>query len=162
MQFKKITSIFELTILLLKRYNELKQNRENNIYRIIEIKRTSSLQFKLIIQIIGKSSIFECAPHEIVGVDNLLEGFSKKDVRTITYLACSKAKKPSYKIIKQEFCEQSNRIIFKIKKETTNDALITKTANQLVFNEDLIQNLCIEDVMSISYIAGYESCTIKQ
>lgn len=151
----KILSIIEYTSLLLKKYNELQQTRENNIYRIIEIRQLISNQYMLVIQVIGKSSVIECTPQEIVATDWLLEGFSKKDIRTITYFACEQIKKPKYKIIKQEFCEKFNRMIFKLK-ETGSDTLVIKTASQIVTDKNIIKNLSIEDAKSISYIAGYE------
>jgi len=151
----KISSIVEYTALLLKKYNELQQTQENNIYRIVEIKQSLSGRYRIIIQVIGKSSIIECSPEEIVAVDWLLEGFSKKDIRTITYFACEQIKKPNYKIMMQEFCEKLNRMIFKLK-EAESDALVIKTANQIVMDKELINKLSKEDINSISYIAGYE------
>ena len=151
----KISSIFGYTSWLLKKYNELQQIQEKNIYRIIEIKQSAKEQYKLIVQVIGKSSIIECLPNEIVADDRLLEGFSQKDVRTITYLACEKIKKPKYKIVSQDFCEKFNGMVFKLK-EPENEVLLTKTANQIVIDKYLINNLSKEDINSISYIAGYE------
>ncbi len=156
MYIKKILAVFEYTLVLLKKYNEIKQADEKNIYRIIELKKTSSNQLKLIIQIVGKSSIIECYPHEIVAVDRLLEGFSKKDVRTITYLACNKIDTSKYKIITQNFCSKINKIIFKLK-ENENSDLIFKTAGEIVLDKNIINNLSREDIYSITYIAGYES-----
>lgn len=157
----KISSIFEYTAWVLKKYQNIQQIHENNIYRIIEIKQLSSGQYKLIVQVIGKSSIIECSPQEIVAVDRLLEGFSKQDIRTITYLACNPIKKPKYKIIMQEFCEKFNRMIFKLKDAKSENMLI-KSANQIVMDKNIINNLSTEDVSSISYIAGYECSQIDK
>jgi len=87
MRFKKISSVFGYTAWLLKQYND-QQLIQQNIYRIVEVKELSTGQYKLTIQIIGKSTVFECTPQEIVTNDRMLEGFSKKDIRTITYFAC--------------------------------------------------------------------------
>ncbi|MHB1947208.1 MAG: hypothetical protein ACYCQI_03735, partial [Gammaproteobacteria bacterium] len=104
----KISSVFEHVGLILKKYNEQQQVHQN-IYRIHEVKQSPS-GCKLAVQVIGKSSIFESTPQEIVKVDRLIEGFSKKDVRTITYLACDQLKNPAYKIVVQEFCPQYNKM----------------------------------------------------
>lgn len=150
----KLLSVFENVALLLKKYNEQTQNQHNNIYRILEVKRCPSTgHSKLIVQVVGKSSIFEATPQEIVAVDNLLEGFSKKDVRAITYLACEQLKKPKYKIVIQEFCETYNKMKFKLKR---NNEEVVKTASQIIKDKKLINDLNKEDVSSISYIAGYE------
>lgn len=151
----KLSSIIEYSAWLLKKYNSLQQAQENNIYRIIDIKQLRNDQYKVIIQIIGKSSIIECSPQEIVTNDGLLEGFSKKDIRTITYFACNPIQKPKYKIIMQEFCEKLNRVIFKLK-DNKSETLVIKTANQIVMDKNIINSLSREDVNSISYIAGYE------
>lgn len=151
----KISSVIAYTSLLLKKYNELQQSRENNIYRIVEIKQLGSNQNKIIVQVINKSSIIECSPREIVAIDWFLEGFSKKDIRTITYLACKQINNPKYKIISQDFCDQFNRIIFKLR-EAENNASMRKTAAEIIMDKHLLNNLSKEDINSISYIAGYE------
>lgn len=87
MRLNKISSMFEYTAWLLKKYND-QQQLQQNIYRVVEIKQSSSGQYKLIIQVIGKSTVFVCTPQELVTNDRMLEGFSKKDVRAITYFAC--------------------------------------------------------------------------
>lgn len=151
----KIQSLIDHVAFILKKYRLQENGQQNNIYRIVEIKKSHHGQSKLIIQVIGKSSVFECTPQEIVAVDCLLEGFSKKDVRAITYLACEQIKQPKYKIVMQEFCEKFNKMIFKLK-ASENESPVIKTANQIVMDKNLINNLSKEDVNSISYIAGYE------
>jgi len=153
-QFKKISSIFEYVGWLLKNHNHQNQ-QQDDIYRITEVKQSSSGSCKIAVQLIGKSIQIECTPEEIVADDRMLEGFSKKDVRSITYLACAQIKKPKYKIIVQEFCETLNRILFKLRGQN-NDETIVKTANQISLDKNLINGLSREDMQSISYIAGYE------
>lgn len=159
MHINKILSIFEFTVSLLKKFNEMQKYQEKNMYRIIEIKDLPNNQYKLIIQIIGKSSIIECSPDEIAGVDTIIEGFSKADVRTITYLTCTQNNKPRFKIIAQEFCEYSNGMLFRLKDLITN-TIIIKTANQIIMDKNIINYLNNEDINSISYIAGYECSQI--
>ena len=150
----KMSSVFDNIAQLLKNYNE-QQSAQNNIYRLLEVRQTLSGNHKLTVQVVGKSSIFECSPQAIVADDKLIEGFSKKDIRIITYLACHSVKKPKYKIIMQEFCDKFNRMIFKLR-ETENESLLLKTAGQIVTDKNLINSMSKEDVSSISYIAGYE------
>src|SRR3990167_9899295 len=109
MRFKKISLMFEYTVWFLKKYGD-QQQIQQNIYRVIEVKQSSSGQYKLAIQVIGKSTVIECAPQEIVENDQMLEGFSKKDIRAITYFACEESKKPKYRILVQEFCDKVNRM----------------------------------------------------
>lgn len=151
----KISSIVDYTAWLLKKYNALQRMEENNVYRILEIKKSTTNQYKLIIQIVGKSYLMECSPEEIMSMDRSLKGFSKNDIKTISLLACDQIKKPKYKIIMQAFCEEFNKIIFKLQQMGT-DTTIIKTADQIVLDKQLINNLSGEDVSSISYVAGYE------
>lgn len=153
-QFKKMLSVFEYVGLVLKKYNE-QQNQQNTIYRIIEIKHSSSNQTKIIFQIIGKVTLIESTPQEIMTDDRLLEGFSKKDIRAITYLACTQNKTPKYKIVVQEFCDRMNRILFKLQKQHDNE-IITKSASEISTDKSIIQSLSQDDIQTISYIAGYE------
>ena|SRR3990167_3522272 len=157
----KISSIFEYTVWLLKNNNALQQAKENNIYRIIEIKQSTYDQHKIIIQVIGKSTIIECSPQEIVAEDRLLEGFSKKDVRTITFLACDQIKKPKYKIIMQECCGVFNKILFKLKKFDGKE-IVSKTADQISLDKNLLSSLSREDACSICYTAGYEQSSVEK
>jgi len=154
-----ISSFIEYANWLFKKYHDLKKIQENNIYRIIEIKKLNSGQYKITIQIIGKSSIIECTPQEIVGIDKILEGFSKKDVRTITYLACHQIKQQKFKVISQEFSE-NNKLIYKLKDIDT-DVIIIKTANEIMIDKNILDSLNQDDIHRISYIAGYECSQTK-
>jgi hypothetical protein len=122
----KISSVFEYTSWVIKKYSELQQAQEKNIYRVIEVKQSATGQHTLIVQVIGKSAVIECSPEEIVINDRLLEGFSQKDVRAITYLACEKIKKPKYKIVMQEFCGSQNGVLFKLKNNGNSPAVIAR------------------------------------
>lgn len=155
MQIRKISTIFQYVSWLLKNYNEQRNNHQNDIYRIAEIKQLSSGENKIIIQVIGKSTFIECTPQETVMDDRLLEGFSKSDVRTITYFACKQSQKPKYRIVIQEFCDKLNRVLFKLKIKDSDKAVL-KSANEILTDKDILDNLSKDDIKSISYIAGCE------
>lgn len=159
MGLKKFSSVFQYTNWILKKYTELQLSPDTTIYRIVQINQTSS-GYKLIIQVVGKCSVITCTPQEIVAEDRFLEGFSKKDVRTIVYLACNEIKQPRYKIIVQEFCAKFNRILFRLKKRNTGE-VIEKTAREITLDKHIINNLSTEDACSINYVAGYEHAHLK-
>jgi len=152
MQLKKVASLFEYAGWIFKKYNE--QRNQDDIYRLIEVKK-STANCKVVIQLIGKSIFSEFTPQEIVTNDRLLEGFSKKDIRTLTYLACESTKQPKYKIIMQKFCFHFNKILFQLKKCNSNE-VIMRTANEISLDKNLINHLSHADIQSISYTAGYE------
>lgn len=159
MQFKKVTSLLEYVLWMFKKYKEQKDH-QCDIYRIIEVKQSNG-QCKVIIQVTGKSIVVECHPQEIVANDRMLEGFSKKDIRSLTYLAYESIKKPAYKIIMQEFCFNFNKMLFQLKKCNSNEVII-KTANQISLDTHLINSLSHQDIQSISYMAGYEHSLSRQ
>jgi hypothetical protein len=154
MQLKKISEIFQYTGWLLRKYSE-QHNYQSDIYRIAEVKQLPSGENKIVIQVIGKSVFIECTPQELVVDDRMLEGFSKKNIRAITYFACEQVRKPKYKIVVQEFCEKLNKILFKLKIQNNDDA-IKKSASQILLDKNLMDGLSREDIKSVSYIAGYE------
>lgn len=141
---------------ILSKYQEIqKQVQLQDVLRIVEVKKNNTGYTSLIIQVIGKASIFECSPVEIVKNDTLLESFSKKEIRLITYLASQEIKKPTYKIYVQEFCNKINKFIFKLGRYGI-DKPIIKTANQISLDKELIKNLSSEDAHLIGYTTGVE------
>jgi hypothetical protein len=100
----------EYLTIVLKKYDVFRKKLESqDRFRILNIKdnRWNECLFK--IQVIGKSTVFDCSPQEIAGNDQFLEGFSKKDIRTIVYFATQEIKKPRYKLLTQDV--QENRSI---------------------------------------------------
>lgn len=139
---------------MLKKYQESQRVQEDT-FRIIDVKHAQFSKCKLLMQVIGKSITFECTPKEILSDDTFLESFSKKDIKTITYIANLKNQKPEYKIISQEFCEKFNRMLFKIKNQESNEWIL-KSAAEISLDKTLINRFSCEDIQAISYIAGCE------
>jgi hypothetical protein len=152
MRFMKFLMLFQQVVRLNK---NSQQSTAKNIYRLVEIKQSFGDQYKLVIQVIGKSIMLESCVQEIVTNDRMLEGFSRQDIRTIVYFACLQHKQPRYKIVMQEFCIAFNKMLFKLKK-IDSDEIIAKTAAQIALDKHLIRNMSQEDACSISYTAGYE------
>lgn len=159
MHLKKILSVSEYLTCFLKNCNNETANQQN-IYRIVVVKKCTPEQIKLIVQIIGKSIAVEFTPQEVVANDQLLQGFSKTDIRTITWLACQQVSKPKYKIVMQEFCDGLKEILFKLKKRDSEE-VVCKTAGQITLDKNLIKNLSQENVCCISYAAGYEQSLLN-
>lgn len=67
---------------------ELKNQVDNSCsYKIVAISQDDEGNVVIKIQIMGGSTILTCYPKEIVSHNGFLDGFSKQDVRTITYHA---------------------------------------------------------------------------
>jgi hypothetical protein len=144
---------------ILKKYHELHQYKQNQeAYRIVEISKDKAGSHTLRVQLSGKSTFFTCTPQEVVTNDELLEGFSKTDIRTITYLATQQLKKPKYKIMIQEFYENLNKMIFKLSRHGVGEP-IEKTADQISLDSDLINKLSPEDAHLVGYTTAAEQIT---
>lgn len=153
------TSLFaEYFNWIFKKYQSLQQHTlaATETFRIADIKQNKNGEYTLQVQIIGKATFFECTPHEIVTNDHLLEGFSKKDIRAITFYATQKIKKPKYKILVQEFCENINKIVFKLGKQDSNEQ-INKTADEISLDKEMISKLNSEDAHLIGFTTAAET-----
>ena len=142
---------------LSKKYQEVQEELETRqAYRIINIENNDSERTKLIVNIVGTGKNIEFMPEELAGDDQILEGFSKKDVRTIIYYACANLNKPKYKIIANTFCEKLKKIFFSIKKYNSNE-LSKKTAEEISASPAILSSMSSEDAHRIGYIYGSES-----
>jgi predicted AAA+ superfamily ATPase len=152
---KRTNNIAEYVVWLIKQYHEIKQTYSANAYRVVDMETEKSGKVSLVIQVCGKHITFKMTPQEVLADDNLLEGFSKKDIRSITYLACSD-KKPKSKIVLQEFCEKLNKIVFGIRHPGKTE-ILKKTANEISLDSSLIKDLTPEEAHMIGYTAADEN-----
>jgi len=143
---------------ILRKYQEIQQPYTPDSFRIVDITHNKNGKCILKVQVIGKASIFECTPQEVASNDQLLEGFSKKDIRTITYFATQEIKKPKYKILIQEFRESLNKMIFKLSAPSSAEP-IEKTAEQISLDKDLISKLNAEDAHLVGYTTAAEQAS---
>lgn len=142
---------------LLKKYQEVLTELETRqAYRIINIENNDHERTKLTVNIVGTGKNIQFIPEELAGDDQLLEGFSKKDVRTIIYYACANINKPKYKIIANTFCEKLRKMFFSIKKYDSNE-LANKTAEEISANLSVLSSLSSEDAHRIGYTYGSEN-----
>lgn len=142
---------------LLKKYQEVKKELETRqSYRITNIEYDSSGRAKIKIHIVGTGKEITFTPEELVCDDKMLEGFSRKDVRTITYYACNDLSKPKYKIVTTTLCENLKKMLFGIK-EFGVDEISQKTAEEISANRSIISNISPEDAHCVGYVCGSEN-----
>ncbi len=143
---------------ILEKYQEIhKELHAREAYRISEIKRDNeSGTHSVKVVIVGTGKIVDFTPEEIVADDRMIESFSKKDVRIITYLACSNNKLAKYKITSQHFCEKLRKFVFCIRKRKSSDVL-QKSASEISKDKTIIANLDAEDAYRVGYAYGNES-----
>jgi hypothetical protein len=142
---------------LFKKLQELQQFiQTQNLFRILSIEKNASDEYFFKIQLIGKSTVFDAAPRELAESDILLEGFSKKDVRIITYYATKEIAQPQYKVLVQEFEDKTHKTLFKLGRRGESSPL-EKTAAQISLDKELLKQISQEDAHMVGYTTAMES-----
>lgn len=160
MQLNKFTTLILFLTQIIKKLTEQRQEQHREAYRIVDIKKCEK-ECKIIFQVIGKNVVVEMTPYEIVADDALLEKFSKKDIRTISFYASKDVNLPVYQISSQELDVETNNVLFKLRKNGT-DEVVEGLASQMISNIKMLNDLSVSDVCSISYAAGYEHASIDK
>lgn len=159
MQNTKHPLLREYALWLFKQYQSLQQQPITDAYRIAAVCfNKDNSQCKLTIQVVGKNITFRCMPEEIVSDDQMMECFSRKDVRTITYYACQIIKKPKKRITFQACYSKLNRLIFGIEKHN-HPILEKKTADQISLDNHLLGDLSQNDTHCVDYITACKPFT---
>src|SRR3989339_469874 len=134
------------------------QQKQNFIptYRLIEINQMETDDYVVTIQLINKSIVFQTKPEEILANDNLVDQFSPRDVRTLTYLGYLSINNPKYKILAQRLAENSDKVLFAIRKKGEKKILV-KTADEILKEKDILNNLDAQDAHVVGYTVGSEN-----
>lgn len=142
---------------ILQQYMQLKQElQQQQAYKIVGKETSEDGKLLLTVQLSGKSVTFKATADEILADDNLVECFSSKDVRTMTYLACEKKfNKPKNKIVFRDFCIKLNQMIFGVKKPGSEE-INSKTAAEISADKDLLNDLEAKDAHMVGYMAASE------
>lgn len=155
MTFKNYVSIFIRSF--------FKKNEEEYYvpsYRIVEITQTDNDDYLIEVQIINKNTTFRIKPEEILSNDKLVDQFSPRDIRTLTYLGYLGINSPKYKILAKKLSKANDSLIFALKKKGVKK-IIVKTASEIMNEKEIIDNLTSKEANLIGYTVGYES-TIKE
>jgi hypothetical protein len=148
---KNVSVIIDYMKWIIVKQRELQQH---SIFRIIDIQPDKFDESIVHVQVANKSTIFQCRPSEIVSNDLFLEGFSKQDIRTITYLATRELSKPKQKIMSYRFIDGFKNIVFKIFNKKT-AKLEEKTISHIMAHEP-ISEFSQEDARCIGHMAAME------
>ena len=147
-------SIQEYIASLITLISELKKDVERQVnYKIVDIKTDAQDNTILMIKLSGKQAVVACSPDEIVSHDGFLEGFSKQDVRTITYFATKQLHRPSIELIGQHIDCSTNETIFQFN-DRKEGAHFNKPASEVSCAHTLLRKLDQLD----AHIIGYAAC----
>lgn len=124
------------------------------LYKLTEILEDQE-EYVVVIQLIGKNIVFNAKPEEILADDSLVDKFSPRDIRTLTYLGYLGINGPKYKILAKKLSQHENAT-FLIKKKGEKKVII-RTAEQILNETSIIQHLNAEDAKTVGYTAASES-----
>lgn len=134
----------------------IKQSSHSNtyepIYRLLEVFKDEQEEYTVHVQVINKSATFYIKPEEILANDKLVDCFSPRDVRTLTYLGYLGINSPKYTILAQRLADD-NKLVFALKKKGTKDILV-KTAAEILQEQEIIAGLAAKDAKVVGYAAA--------
>ncbi len=133
----------------------VKKNIYTPMYKLVEVLNKEDEYF-VVIKLVEKNVTFQVKPEEILANDALVDKFSPRDIRTLTYLGYLGINSPKYKILAKRLSTDNDKIIFALKKKGANE-IITKTADQISQEKDIILNLNSDDARTVGYIMASES-----
>ena len=81
-------------------------------YRMTEIFQDEEGDYMVQVQIISKSLAFKARPEELLAKDDIVEQFSPRDVRTLTYLGYLGINSPKFTILAKRLSEDNDKLIF--------------------------------------------------
>lgn len=125
------------------------------IYRVVAIEQDAEDEFTVTIQIINKNITFKAKPEEILAKDNLVDQFSPRDIRALTYLGYLGIHSPKYKVLAQRLSDKDNKLSFTIKHKG-DKKIIVKTAGEIMKEKEILDNLNPNDAHLVGYTVGSE------
>lgn len=150
------------TKLLLKTiFRLLRHVKRAPLYRVIQIEQDESGDYCVVIQIVGKATTFIAKPEELLMDDTLINLFSQKDVRDLTYLGYLGMNAPKYKVLAQKLSAEHDQTLFAIsKKGEKNHRVIT--ASEISSNQEILNGLHQKDAHRIGFVAGIEQIILEK
>lgn len=124
-------------------------------YRVTEIVKSDE-DYIVTVQLINKNIAFSLKPEEILADDNLVDQFSPRDIRTLTYLGYLGINSPKYKILAQRLSEEHDKLVFALQKKGTSEILI-KTAEEIHKEKEILNSLAPQDAHTVGYSIANES-----
>ena len=133
----------------------IKNSAPRHPYKVVSIEKDDCDNYHVLIQITNKSQTFRMYPEEILENDGLVDFFSQKDIRTLTYLGYIGINTPKYKIIAKRLSECDNKLVFALLEKGKTKPVI-KSANEISTNEALLSGLHQIDAHMIGYAVATE------
>jgi hypothetical protein len=133
--------------------NGTELNTHKPLYKLVEI-REEDKEYTVVIKVANKNITFDAKPEEILANDYLVDQFSPRDIRALTYLGYLGINGPKYQILAKKL-SLNEKITFILKKKG-DKKVIARTADQIINEADIIPNLNSEDAKTIGYTVALE------
>jgi hypothetical protein len=125
-------------------------------YRLVNIAETDTGSHIATVQVSSKNITFKTKPEEILANDKLVDQFSPRDIRTLTYLGYLSINSPKYKILAQRLSERNDKVLFALRRKGESK-LIVKTADEILKEKEILNNLDGKDSQVVGYTVASES-----
>lgn len=145
-------------IVVLKNLLQSAKNKGDSyspIYRVASIEQDKSGEYSVTIQMIGKAVAYTIKPEELLADDKMVDLFSPRDIRNLTYLGYLGMNAPKYKILAQQLSENCDHTLFAIHKKGDKKHSVV-TAKEISSNEEILKNLSQKEAHMIGYAAATE------
>lgn len=126
------------------------------IYRIANIEKNALGDYEVVVQLIGKTTVFKIRPEEILADDKMTDQFSPRDIRTLTYLGYLGINSPKYRILAKKLSETDNRMLFALHKKGEK-SLHIKTASEISQDKEILKQIDQQDAHMIGFIAANDT-----
>lgn len=129
------------------------------VYRLVDILESKDKEHDLIIQVVHKNITFKIKPETLLADDALVDLFSPRDVRTLTYLGYLDKNSPKYKIVAKRFKDNS-QMAFALRRKTDKKVIIKTTSE--IMQEKMITGFDAHDAQLLGYTAATESIVLEK
>ena len=161
---KQVVSRIKQWIRALQHVGKTTQNNGDfyrPVYRVARIEKTDTGEYSIVIQMIGKAMGYRIKPEKLLADDAMVDLFSPRDIRSLTYLGHLGINAPKYKILAQQLSEEKDQTIFALhKKGDKNHSVVT--AQEISSNEEILKNLSQKEAHMIGFAAATEQMAIEK
>lgn len=145
-------------IAVLKDLLQSTQNKGDSytpIYRVANIEQDKVGDYCVTIQMIGKAVAYTVKPEELLADDKMVDLFSPRDIRNLTYLGYLGMNSPKYKILAQQLSENCDHTLFALHKKGDKKHSVV-TAKEISSNEEILKSLTQKEAHMVGYAAATE------
>ena len=128
------------------------------IYRVASIDRDEAGEYSVVIQMVGKAVAYTVKPETLLADDKMVDLFSPRDIRNLTYLGYLGMNAPKYKILAQQLSENCDQMIFALHKKGDKKHSVV-TAQEISSDEEILKNLSQKEAHMIGFAAATEQMT---